>query len=103
LIGSWCNGNTADFGSVIQGSSPCDPTNIKRNCLSIKQLRFFYFVGIFKKFICLENGWGVAAQADDGFDFEEPMSEIKLELADLDREAAVLAGTIQEHLNELGL
>jgi type I restriction enzyme M protein len=46
---------------------------------------------------------GVAAQADDGFDFEERMTEIKLELADLDREAAVLAGTIQEHLNELGL
>jgi type I restriction enzyme M protein len=46
---------------------------------------------------------GVAAQADDGFDFEERMAEIKLELADLDREATVLAGTIQEHLNELGL
>jgi type I restriction enzyme M protein len=46
---------------------------------------------------------GVAAQADDGFDFEERMAEIKLELADLDREAVVLAGTIQEHLNELGL
>lgn len=46
---------------------------------------------------------GVAAQADDGFDFEERMAEIKLELADLDREAAVLAGMIQEHLNELGL
>ncbi len=46
---------------------------------------------------------GVAAQADDGFDFEERMGEIKLELAELDREAAVLAGTIQEHLNELGL
>lgn len=46
---------------------------------------------------------GVAAQADDGFDFEARMGEIKLELADLDREAAVLAGTIQEHLNEMGL
>ena len=46
---------------------------------------------------------GVAAQVDDGFDFEERMGEIKLELADLDREAGVLAGTIQEHLNELGL
>ncbi len=46
---------------------------------------------------------GVAAQADDGFDFEERMAEIKLELADLDREAAALAGTIQEHLNELGI
>lgn len=46
---------------------------------------------------------GVAAQADDGFDFEARMAEIKMELADLDREAAVLAGTIQEHLNALGL
>jgi len=46
---------------------------------------------------------GVATQADDGFSFEERMAEIKFELADLDREAAVLAGTIQEHLNELGL
>ena len=46
---------------------------------------------------------GVAARADDGFDFEERMAEIKLELADLDREAAVLAGTIQEQLNELGV
>ena len=23
----WCNGNTTDFGSVIQGSSPCGTTN----------------------------------------------------------------------------
>lgn len=46
---------------------------------------------------------GVAAQVDDGFDFEERMAEIKMELADLDREAVTLAGTIQEHLNELGL
>jgi type I restriction enzyme M protein len=46
---------------------------------------------------------GVKAQVDDGFDFEERMGEIKIELADLDREATVLAGTIQEHLNELGL
>jgi len=46
---------------------------------------------------------GVAAKADDGFDFEARMAEIKLELADLDREATVLAGTIQEHLNELGI
>ncbi|NUO00409.1 MAG: N-6 DNA methylase [Saprospiraceae bacterium] len=46
---------------------------------------------------------GVAAQMDDGFDFEERMAEIKMELADLDREAAVLAGTIQEHLTALGL
>jgi len=46
---------------------------------------------------------GVAVQADDGFDFEERMAEIKIELADLDREAAVLAGRIQEHLKELGV
>ena len=25
-IGLWCNGNTADFGSVILGSSPGRPT-----------------------------------------------------------------------------
>lgn len=25
-IGLWCNGNTADFGSVIRGSNPCRPT-----------------------------------------------------------------------------
>lgn len=24
--GLWCNGNTTDFGSVVQGSSPCRPT-----------------------------------------------------------------------------
>ena len=23
----WCNGNTADFGSAIQGSNPCISTN----------------------------------------------------------------------------
>lgn len=28
-IGSWCNGNTRDFGSLIPGSNPSDPT-IKR-------------------------------------------------------------------------
>ena len=25
--GLWCNGNTTDSGSVIQGSSPCRPTS----------------------------------------------------------------------------
>jgi hypothetical protein len=25
-IGPWCNGNTPVFGTVIQGSSPCGPT-----------------------------------------------------------------------------
>src|SRR5690606_40634322 len=27
FIGPWCNGNTTVFGAVIQGSSPCGPTN----------------------------------------------------------------------------
>ena len=27
FIGLWCNGNTADFGSVVLGSSPSRPTN----------------------------------------------------------------------------
>ena len=26
IAGLWCNGNTADFGSVILGSSPSRPT-----------------------------------------------------------------------------
>lgn len=25
----WCNGNTKDFGSFIQGSNPCIPTKLK--------------------------------------------------------------------------
>ena len=25
-IGVWCNGNTEDFGSLVQGSNPCTPT-----------------------------------------------------------------------------
>jgi hypothetical protein len=25
--GEWCNGNTAVFGTVVQGSSPCSPAN----------------------------------------------------------------------------
>ena len=28
-LGRWCNGNTTDSGPVIQGSSPCRPTNFK--------------------------------------------------------------------------
>lgn len=60
-LGHGVIGNTADFGSVIQGSSPCDPTSVKRNCLLIKQLRFFvlgfwYFVGIFKSLSASEKG-----------------------------------------------
>lgn len=47
-IGSWCSGNTADFGSVIRGSSPCEPTKktdfITKSvflCLFRKQTSFF--------------------------------------------------------------
>ena len=29
--GPWCNGNTAVFGTVVQGSSPCGPTKKPRN------------------------------------------------------------------------
>lgn len=46
---------------------------------------------------------GVAAQTDDGFDFETRMREIKTELADLDREAVALAEVIQGHLTEMGI
>jgi len=46
---------------------------------------------------------GVASQLDDGFDYEERMGEIKIELQGLNAEAVTLANTIQEHLNELGL
>ena len=31
---SWCNGNTSDFGTVNQGSSPCESTNLKLNIMS---------------------------------------------------------------------
>jgi type I restriction enzyme M protein len=46
---------------------------------------------------------GVATQVDDGFDYEERMAEIKIELQSLNEEAAVLAQIIQDNLNELGL
>ncbi len=46
---------------------------------------------------------GVSPQIDDGFDYEERMEEIKLELQTLNEESVSLAKTIQEHLNELGL
>ncbi|MDA0193561.1 MAG: class I SAM-dependent DNA methyltransferase [Bacteroidetes bacterium] len=46
---------------------------------------------------------GVAPQVDDGFDYEERMGEIKVELRSLNEEAVELANTIQENLNELGL
>ena len=31
LIELWCNGNTADFGSVVQGSNPCSSTSALDN------------------------------------------------------------------------
>ena len=31
LDAQWCNGNTSDFGSEIQGSSPCWAANMKQN------------------------------------------------------------------------
>lgn len=46
---------------------------------------------------------GVAPQIDDGFDYEERMGEIKVELYGLNKESIVLANNIQEHLNELNL
>lgn len=38
-IGLWCNGNTADFGSVVLGSSPSRPTKT-----SYENRRFFVFI-----------------------------------------------------------
>ena len=38
FIGLWCNGNTADFGSVVLGSSPSRPTN--------KTLYIYRFIGL---------------------------------------------------------
>ena len=35
LIDLWCNGNTADFGSVIRGSSPRRSTNFETNVNNI--------------------------------------------------------------------
>ncbi|MBK6903888.1 MAG: SAM-dependent DNA methyltransferase [Saprospirales bacterium] len=46
---------------------------------------------------------GVASQMDDGFDYEERMAEIKVELQTLNEEAVELARVIQENLNEMGL
>ena len=46
---------------------------------------------------------GVAPQDDGDFDYEERMAEIKVELQSLNEEAAQLAQTIQDNLNELGL
>ncbi len=47
---------------------------------------------------------GVAPpEVDEDFDFEQTMRDIHLELADLNREAAVLAARIQENLDGLGI
>ncbi|NBW59674.1 MAG: hypothetical protein EBR41_03780, partial [Crocinitomicaceae bacterium] len=46
---------------------------------------------------------GVAPQIDEDFDYEERMSEIKVELQNLNEEAFSLAEQIQLNLNELGL
>ena len=39
-IGLWCNGNTADFGSVILGSSPGRPTKAKISTSLFLLLKF---------------------------------------------------------------
>ena len=43
---SWCNGNTTVFGTVIQGSSPCESTNLKLNKMSRTKFNGFekYFI-----------------------------------------------------------
>jgi len=47
---------------------------------------------------------GVApAEVDDDFDFEQAITDIHAELADLDKEATALAGKIQENLAGLGV
>lgn len=37
---SWCNGSTTDFGSVCQGSNPCETTD--KNKLSVRGLMAFF-------------------------------------------------------------
>jgi hypothetical protein len=39
-----CNGSTADFGSVSQGSNPCGTTNMKRGLAAGKLQGFFFSV-----------------------------------------------------------
>jgi type I restriction enzyme M protein len=47
---------------------------------------------------------GVAPpEVDEDFDFEQTLRDIHVELADLNREAAELAGRIQENFEELGV
>jgi len=45
---------------------------------------------------------GVApAEVDEDFDFEQTLSDIHVELADLNQEAVALARTIQKNFEEL--
>ena len=37
-IALWCNGNTADFGSVIRGSSPRGATNFLSTLLNGREI-----------------------------------------------------------------
>ncbi|MGD0624055.1 MAG: SAM-dependent DNA methyltransferase, partial [Thermodesulfobacteriota bacterium] len=47
---------------------------------------------------------GVAPpEEDEDFDFEQAIRDIHTELADLNKEAAVLAAKIQENFEELGI
>jgi hypothetical protein len=39
LNDSWCNGNTTVFGTVIQGSNPCESTKIKLNIEIMAQIK----------------------------------------------------------------
>ena len=44
ITGSWCNGSTTDFGSVGQGSNPCDPTyiNVEKKLKNfLRNLKYF--------------------------------------------------------------
>ena len=40
----WCNGNTLDFGSSIQGSSPCGTTKAKCKPLIVTQSGVLFFI-----------------------------------------------------------
>ncbi len=44
-----------------------------------------------------------AAEVDDDFDFEKTLSDIHIELADLNQEALTLAAKIQQNFEELGI
>jgi hypothetical protein len=64
-LGHGVIGNTADFGSVIQGSSPCDPTRKKAAMITHRRFRFYIclatlllalllslFIGFFLLLLC---------------------------------------------------